>query len=75
MAQTLSLQFENELGRSASITINNPIVPADSAQIAAVMDEIIAKNVFTSTGGNYVTKKGAQITDREVTIIMLPSEE
>ncbi len=75
MVQTLSLQFENESGRSASITINNPIIPADPEQVVAVMDEIIAKNVFTSTGGKYVAKKSAQTVDREVTIIVLPSEE
>lgn len=72
MAKVLSLQFKNEMGKTTSIAINNPIVPADPAKVAAVMDHIIAKDIFITGGGMLVEKKGAQLVDREVTVIHLP---
>lgn len=66
MAQTLSLQFTNESGKNVSITVADPISPADGVAVNTVMDDIITRNVFLTDGGELVEKKSAQIVTREV---------
>lgn len=65
----LELLFENEEGRTVTFTLDEPIDPADPAAVNAAMDEVLAQNVFESSGGNLVKKKGARIVERTVTDI------
>ncbi|MTT32345.1 DUF2922 family protein [Terrilactibacillus sp. BCM23-1] len=69
--KTLQLQFENATGGTVSITLDNPTEPVNPAAIQAAQDTIIAQNIFTSTGGDYVKVKGAKIIERNVTDIAL----
>lgn len=69
--KTLELRFENEEGKNVTISLDNPVEPADPATINAAMDEIIAQNAFESSGGELVAKKSAQIVERNVTQIEL----
>ncbi|HIS28083.1 MAG TPA: DUF2922 domain-containing protein [Candidatus Avamphibacillus intestinigallinarum] len=62
----LELRFENEDGKTATLSLQNPVEPVDAEQVSAVMDEIIHENVFSSSGGDYVKKKDARITERIV---------
>ncbi|UCZ52047.1 DUF2922 domain-containing protein [Bacillus shivajii] len=71
MAKRLELRFNNEAGRNVTIGLDDPIEPADSATISAVMDEIINHNVFTSSQGSLVEKRGARIVERNVEEIEL----
>jgi hypothetical protein len=64
--KTLELQFVNQEGKVVRLTIDQPLESLTSAQVANVMDSIIATNVFTSNGGDLVAKKGARIVSREV---------
>ncbi|MEB1808774.1 MAG: DUF2922 domain-containing protein, partial [Bacillaceae bacterium] len=61
MTKKLELVFENELAKNVTISLDNPIYPVDPAAISAAMDEIIAQNAFTSSGGNLVAKKSARV--------------
>ncbi|MDQ0338523.1 hypothetical protein J2S00_001309 [Caldalkalibacillus uzonensis] len=72
MAKTLELIFENMEGRVVRLTLESPVEPADPALISQVMDEIIAKNVFDSSGGDLVQKRGARLVERYVEDIELP---
>lgn len=65
----LELLFGNEDGKTVVFTLDEPVDPADTTAINTAMDEIIAQNVFSSSGGNLVEKKGARIVERSVTEI------
>lgn len=65
----LELIFENEDGKTVTYSLDNPIDPADVVAVEAAMDEIIAQDIFSTSGGNIVAKKGARIVERTVTEI------
>lgn len=69
--RALELNFENEQAKTVKIAIDYPVEPVDPVEISAVMDEIIAANVFTSSGGEFIMKKSARITERIVEPIEL----
>jgi hypothetical protein len=71
MAKTLELQFLNTAGKTAKITIDSPVEPVDQTVLNAAMDQILAADIFVSTDGDFVSKKGARIIDRNVTEIAL----
>ncbi|WP_077307230.1 DUF2922 domain-containing protein [Terribacillus halophilus] len=62
----LDLQFLNETGKTVTISLEQPVEPADEALINEAMDTIIAQNVIASSGGELVSKKSARIVDRTV---------
>jgi hypothetical protein len=67
MAKTLELQFSTELGKTASISVENPKEPIDEAVLKQSMDQIIASEIFTTGSGKFVAAKGARVIDRNVT--------
>lgn len=69
MAKQLELQFFNEDERTVTISLENPIEPVDPETVKTVMDTIISENVFMTSGGDLVSKKGARIVERTVTDI------
>ena len=71
MSKKLELQFVNFEGKTATISIDDPIEPVGAAAVSAAMDTIIATNIFTSTGGDLVAKKGARVVERDVTEVDL----
>ncbi|TXC82232.1 DUF2922 domain-containing protein [Metabacillus litoralis] len=71
MAKTLELQFLNTEGKTVKINIDSPIDPVDPATLASAMDAILAANVFITTGGEFVAKKGARMIERNVSDIGL----
>lgn len=71
MAKTLVLQFVNTLNKTSALSIENPIEPVDPVKVNAVMDQIIAANVFITSGGELVAKKGAYVIERNVEDIEL----
>ncbi|MFJ5621553.1 DUF2922 domain-containing protein [Peribacillus loiseleuriae] len=66
MAKTLELLFLTEGGKSATLSITDPIEPVDVEKVKTAMDEIIASNVFTTASGSFVNTKGARIVKRHV---------
>ena len=61
VARTLEMDFNTELGRTQRIRINDAKDPLTGAQVAAAMDSIINKNIFTGTGGNLTAKIDARV--------------
>lgn len=64
--KTLELKFVNEQNKQVTVTLEQPIEPADPVVIEAAMDAIIAENVFFSAGGDLVGKHSARIVERNV---------
>jgi len=62
----LELRFENEVGKITTLVVDDLAEPINPVQVAAAMDEIIASDVFTSSGGSYIAKKDARIVERTV---------
>lgn len=61
--KVLRMSFTNALGSSVSITLPEPKVDLTAVQIEAVMDQIIAKDIFLSTGGSLLSKRDIKIID------------
>jgi hypothetical protein len=66
LAKTLQLQFLNQENKTVTISIDNPIEPVDTIALNAAMDSILTANVFTSAGGDLMSKKGARVVERNV---------
>jgi hypothetical protein len=66
MSKRLELIFENEMGGSITLALDNPVYPVNPVVISSAMDSIVAQNAFTSNGGGIVSKKAARIVDRTV---------
>lgn len=70
MQSTLQMVFRNEEGRTVTISLADPIETLDSNQVQLVMEEIIEKNIFTSSGGNLLEVVAARLVSREVTEVI-----
>ncbi len=57
-------------GKKTSITVNNIKDAVTAAEANALMDTIIAQNVFEAKDGDLASKSGAYIVDREKTEII-----
>jgi hypothetical protein len=55
--------FRNQADKNVTISMDSPRADVTSAEIEAAMDLIIARNVFTSTGGDLVSKQDIRIID------------
>lgn len=62
----LELKFLNEDGKIVTYSLDKPIEPVEPATVNAAMDEIIAQDVFTSSGGDIVSKKSARVVENIV---------
>ncbi|KAB8133089.1 DUF2922 domain-containing protein [Gracilibacillus oryzae] len=67
----IELKFENEEGKTVTLSLDNPVEPVDPQLVNTAMDTIIAQNAIFSSGGNLVAKKSARIVERNVTDITL----
>jgi len=61
MARVLEMTFSTELGKTKVVRVTEAKDPMTGAEVAACMDNIVAKNIFTSTGGNLTSKVKAQV--------------
>jgi len=69
MSETLQMVFRNTDERLATISVADPEPELTGAEVEAVMDSIIARNVFETTGGELVEKVRAQIVTRTVNVL------
>ena len=61
--QTLRLVFKNQSGKNDTFTLDNPRDDVTAAEIEAAMDLVIARNIFSSSGGDLVSKQDIRIID------------
>lgn len=67
MDYTLSMTFVNSAGDKVSMSITGAKPGITQTEASALMDIIIAKDVFLSNGGSLTAKYAAQLTERSVT--------
>lgn len=66
MVKTLQMVFQNQIGKNVSISIGDIKDSITSEEIKNLMQLIIAKNIFESTGGDLTTIMSADIVTRDV---------
>ena len=71
MAKTLEMLFTNMAGKTATVSIENPVEPVDVVALSAAMDLIVATDAFLTSGGPIESKKGARIVERNVEEVQL----
>ncbi|QGU00851.1 hypothetical protein SYNTR_2257 [Candidatus Syntrophocurvum alkaliphilum] len=64
---TLEMDFENQAGRNVKLRVNEANEDIEQTEVLSVMNSILSKDIFTSNGGDLVSKRGAQLVQREVT--------
>lgn len=61
MAKKLVLVFKTAKGTASTMTIDKPKDDLTETEVRAVMDAIVAKNVFSTNSGDLVEVKSAEI--------------
>lgn len=67
----LELKFLNVDRKTVTYSLEKPLEPVDPAAVKSAMDEIIAQNAFSSSGGDLLSIKSARIVERNVEDIEL----
>lgn len=67
MEYILTLTFNTEAGKKASLNITDVKEDITSAQANALMDTIISNNIFNTKSGGYVSKVEAKLTEKKIT--------
>jgi len=62
-ARTLRMVFLNQAGKNVTITLDNPRSDITTAEIQTAMDLVVARNIFTSAGGDLVSKQDIKVID------------
>lgn len=61
--KVLRMTFNNASGNAVTITLPQPKAGLTAAEIEAVMDQIITRNIFLTPGGELISKRDAKIID------------
>ena len=67
VTQSLRMTFLSQGNRNVTLSLDNPRNDLTAAEVQAAMDLIIARNIFTSSGGDLVSKVSARIIDTTTT--------
>ena len=67
MEYSLQMVFICESGENSSITISEVKPGLTNTDVIALMDTIIASNIFETNKGALISKYSAQVVQREVT--------
>ncbi|KYZ76472.1 hypothetical protein AXX12_08550 [Anaerosporomusa subterranea] len=65
MVKTLELVFRNESGQEVTLSLADPKDALTKAEAQTVMQDIIAKNIFTSKGGDLTDAVDARVRSRD----------
>lgn len=65
--KTLEMVFINEGAKEVTVVVKDPRDGLTLAEVQTVMNTLIAKNVFSTTGGDLVSVKEAQIRQLAIT--------
>jgi hypothetical protein len=63
VAKVLVLAFKNEAGQNVNIRVRYPREDLTGQEVLGVMNTIIQKNVFPTTGGDLVEAVGAYVEE------------
>jgi len=60
------MRFNNAAGRLVTIKVPDVLDSYSGADASLLMDNILARNIFTSNGGDLITKDSARIVVTDV---------
>ncbi len=67
----LEMDFQTELNKPFRMRVYDAKADLTGAQVNTAMDNIIAKDIFSVTGGNLTGKIGAQLVTKETSELSL----
>ena len=67
MTIRLSMSFKNAADRTSSYTIDDPRADISEAEVQAVMEDMISRNIFNTSGGDLKSIASAKVTTTDVT--------
>jgi len=67
--KTLRMVFKNAGGSNVTFSLRTPKEDITAAVVQGVMDTVISKNNFSSTGGDLTSKVRAEIVDTTETTL------
>lgn len=67
MEYSLTMTFVTSSGDKTSMSISGVRSDISQSEVSSLMDTIIAKDIFLTKSGSFVSKYGAQLTERQVT--------
>jgi len=62
----LEMTFKNQMDTSTRLSIDNPRANITEAEVQTAMNDIVTRNIFSSTGGDLVGIVGARIVTTDV---------
>lgn len=69
MVKTLEMEFRNETGKSVVLRMIEPKDAITLAEVTTVMEDIIAKNIFSTTSGDLVQVVEARILSSDSLVL------
>lgn len=70
----IRLTFTTVAGKTFSIALPNPRADLSKAEAEAVMDAIIAQNIFITTGGELTGKRDIRVIDTSTNDLFDPPQ-
>ena len=68
MEYTLTMTFITQTGDKGTMSISDIREDITKEEAMTLMDAIISENIFTSKNGDYVSKYGAKVVQRDTTV-------
>ena len=69
MAKTLEMVFRNGSGKEVTLSMLDPKDNLTLTQVKAVMQDMVAKNIFTTKGGDLVQVVEARISSKDKSVL------
>lgn len=66
MKKKLEMNFKNELNKSAKIIIDSPKTDLNPTEVTDLMNLIVEKNIFESSGGNFIEAVSAKVITTQI---------
>lgn len=67
MEYVLSMVFLTDTGVKSTLSISGVKSTITEVEINTLMNTIITKNIFLGNSGAFISKSGAQLTERKIT--------
>ena len=69
MVKTLEMVFRNESGKSVTVSLLEPKDNLTLAEVNTVMQDVISKNIFSTTTGDLVQIIEARIRSNDMAVL------
>lgn len=70
MEKRLEMIFLNAAGKKSKISVDDPRADITPQEVQTVMNDIIARNIFNSTGGDLTAIDSARIVSTDIDMLL-----